>query len=100
MEETLLTFQDGTHHSVSAILAEPDRKSDRAVILCHGFLSNKESRTNLRLTQLLVAQGIGTFRFDWFGMGESEGDFSRITVATCCDQLGTRHQPDARTRVP
>lgn len=87
MQEIPLAFQDGAHHSVSAILAEPDRKSDRAVILCHGFLSNKESRTNLRLTQLLVAQGISTFRFDWFGMGESEGDFSRITVATCCDQL-------------
>ena len=26
-------------------------------------------------------------RFDWFGMGESEGEFGRITVSTCCDQL-------------
>ena len=87
MEETTLTFQDGADNSVSAILAEPDRKSDRAIILCHGFLSTKESRTNLRLTELLVAQGISTFRFDWFGMGDSEGDFGRITVSTCCDQL-------------
>lgn len=87
MEETALAFQDGASHSVSAILSEPDRKSDRAVILCHGFLSNKESRTNLRLTQLLVAQGISTLRFDWFGMGESDGDFGRLTVSTCHDQL-------------
>ena len=87
MEETPLVFQDGANHAVSTILTEPDQKSDRAVILCHGFLSNKDSRTNLRLTQLLVAQGICTVRFDWFGMGESGGDFSRMTVATCCDQL-------------
>ena len=87
MQETPLVFQDGADNTVSAILAEPAQKSDRAVILCHGFLSTKDSRTNLRLTQLLVAQGISTYRFDWFGMGESEGDFSRITVATCCDQL-------------
>lgn len=87
MEETPLTFQDGANHTVSAILAEPTQKSNRAVILCHGFLSDKDSRTNLRLTELLVAQGIGTLRFDWFGMGESEGAFGHITVATCCDQL-------------
>lgn len=87
MQETPLTFQDAANHTVSAILAEPAQKSDRAVILCHGFLSNKDSRTNLRLTELLVPQGIGTLRFDWFGMGNSGGDFSRITVATCCDQL-------------
>ena len=37
MEETPLAFQDGTGNSFSAILAEPDRKSDRAVILCHGL---------------------------------------------------------------
>lgn len=87
MQETSLTFQDGADNAVSAVLAEPVRKTDRAVILCHGFLSNKDSRTNLRLTQLLVDQGISTLRFDWFGMGESDGAFGRITVSTCCDQL-------------
>ena len=87
MAETSLTFQDAAHHAVAAILAEPERKTGRAVILCHGFLSNKDSRTNLRLTELLVAQGISTLRFDWFGMGESGGKFSRITVSACCDQL-------------
>lgn len=87
MQETPLTFQDGANNTVSAILAEPAQESDRAVILCHGFLSNKDSRTNLRLTQLLIPQGISALRFDWFGMGESGGDFSHITVATCCAQL-------------
>ncbi len=85
--EAPLAFQDGAHNSVSAILAEPAHKGDQAVILCHGFLSNKESRTNRRLTQLLVARGISTFRFDWFGMGESDGEFGHVTVSRCCDQL-------------
>ena len=87
MPETSLTFQDSEHNAVAAILAEPERKTGRAAILCHGFLSNKDSRTNLRLTELLVARGFSTLRFDWFGMGESEGKFGRITVSTCCDQL-------------
>ncbi|MDE0405151.1 MAG: alpha/beta hydrolase [Nitrospira sp.] len=87
MAETSLTFQDSEHNAVAAILAEPESQTGRAVILCHGFLSNKDSRTNLRLTELLVDQGISTLRFDWFGMGESEGEFGRLTVSTCCDQL-------------
>lgn len=87
MQETPLLFQDSEHNAVAAILTEPERKTGRAAILCHGFLSNKDSRTNLRVTELLVARGISTLRFDWFGMGESEGEFGRITVSTCCDQL-------------
>lgn len=97
--ETPLAFQDSAQNSVAATLATPARRSDhhpadhpdhhndRVVILCHGFLSNKESRTNLRLTELLVAHDIATFRFDWFGMGESGGAFRDLTVSTCCDQL-------------
>lgn len=87
MPEISLTFQDGEDNMVAAILAEPESKTGRAVILCHGFLSNKDSRTNLRVTELLIAQGISTLRFDWFGMGDSDGEFGRITVATCVDQL-------------
>ena len=54
----------------STILTEPKEDATGIVILCHGFLSNKDSRTNMRLTELLVPKGLSTLRFDWFGMGE------------------------------
>ncbi len=82
-----LSFQDSHGHLVAAILAEPPGKADGIVVLCHGFLSTKQSNTNRRLTELLVPQGISTFCFDWFGMGESEGAFADITIGRCCDQL-------------
>ena len=82
-----LDFQDSSGHKVSAILTEPSSPTDAIVILCHGFLSNKESRTNQRLTELLLDKGISTFCFDWFGMGESEGRFAELTVDVCCDEL-------------
>lgn len=82
-----LSFQDSHGHLVAAMLAEPPTKGERAVVLCHGFLSNKHSNTNRRLTELLLPQGISTFCFDWFGMGESEGAFADITLERCCDQL-------------
>ena len=82
-----LSFQDSHGHLASAILAESTEKSDAVAILCHGFLSTKQSNTNRRLTDLLVPQGVSTFCFDWFGMGDSEGSFADLTVRRCCDQL-------------
>src|SRR5207244_8137516 len=85
MEEAL-TFTDAAGHKTAGILATPEEKTDRIAVLCHGFLSNKNSRTNQALTALLLPQGIGTFRFDFFGQGESEGPFERITVSLAVSQ--------------
>ena len=60
--------------------------------MCHGFLSDKNSRTNRRLTELLVPHGISTLRFDWCGMGESQEPFSNIGLKQCEDQLDTAFQ--------
>ncbi|TAJ23073.1 MAG: alpha/beta fold hydrolase [Nitrospirae bacterium] len=86
MIEQSLTFQDPSGHRVSAILATPDQSTDRLVVLCHGFLSNKNSTTNKVLTARLAELGIGTLRFDFFGQGESDGPFERITVSLALEQ--------------
>jgi len=80
------TFEDGAGHRVAAVLAEPDRPTGRLVVLLHGFLSNKNSTTNKTLTRALLDQGIATLRFDFFGQGESDGPFERITITTALDQ--------------
>lgn len=87
--EQPLTFQDRAGHKVSAVLAEPDRQTDRIVVLLHGFLSNKNSTTNKTLTRAFLERDIATFRFDFFGQGESEGPFERITVTTALDQAAS-----------
>ena len=84
MEEAL-TFRDRAGHRVSAILSAPP-DSSAMVILCHGFLSTKNSTTNKTLTRLLNEKGISTFRFDFFGQGESEGLFEDITVSLALEQ--------------
>ncbi len=84
--EQAVTFQDAEGHKAAGILATPAEPTDRIAVLCHGFLSNKNSNTNRTLTALLVPMGIATFRFDSFGQGESEGPFERITVTTVLNQ--------------
>lgn len=85
MEEAL-TFRDPHGHSVAAILSRPDQPTTTLVLLCHGFLSGKNSTTNTTLTRLLNEQGLATFRFDFFGQGESEGPFEAITTTLAIQQ--------------
>lgn len=85
-KQTALTLEYPSGQT-AAILTEPSVKTTTAIILCHGFLSNKDSRTNIRLTELLIPKGFSTLRFDWFGMGDSSGRFADITIKTCVAQL-------------
>jgi len=79
MEEAL-TFTDRRGHRTAALLATPAEKTDRAVLLSHGFLTNKNSTTNKTLTRALTEQGLATLRYDFLGHGESDGPFENITV--------------------
>jgi pimeloyl-ACP methyl ester carboxylesterase len=85
MEQALI-FHDPAGHKVAAILTTPPVSTLQAVILCHGFLSTKNSTTNKTLARLLVDRGIATLRFDFFGQGESEGPFEKLTLSTAVDQ--------------
>ena len=84
--EDALTFRDPHGHNVAAILSRPESPTTSLVLLCHGFLSGKNSTTNKTLTRLLNEQGLATFRFDFFGQGESEGPFEAITTTLAIQQ--------------
>ena len=85
MEEAI-TFHDSQRHRIAAILSTPDEPTTRLAVLCHGFLSGKNSTTNKTLTRLLNGRGIATFRFDFFGQGDSDGPFEEITTTLALHQ--------------
>jgi pimeloyl-ACP methyl ester carboxylesterase len=87
--EESLTFHDRLGHGIAAILSTPDGPTTRLALLCHGFLSGKNSTTNKTLTRLLNEQGLATFRFDFFGQGESDGPFEKITTTLAVHQAET-----------
>jgi uncharacterized protein len=80
------SFIDPQGRAVASILTAPDGGSDRIAVLCHGFLSSKTSTTNNTLTRMLIDRGIATFRFDFFGHGESQGPFEQITNTLAVEQ--------------
>lgn len=64
------------HRPIKSIAKTP------AVVLCHGFGGTKSGRHRLyvHLAQSLSAIGITSLRFDFRGSGDSEGDFSEMTL--------------------
>jgi len=86
--EEKLVFTNSHGQKLAAVLADPAPDKHMPIaILCHGFTTQKNNDTNLALTQSLNQNGIATFRYDFFGHGESEGDFADITLTEGTDDV-------------
>lgn len=57
-----------------------------AVVLLHGFTGTKVEahRSFVKLSRALAESGMAVLRFDFRGSGDSEGDFSQMTVDREC----------------
>ena len=60
-------------------------KTDKIVIMAHGFTSNKDRPKFVKTTEKLCAAGFAVLRFDFTGSGESDKEV--ITVASQVDDL-------------
>lgn len=60
----------------------PDERAKGAVLMAHCFTCSKDVTTQSRLSRALVDAGYATMRFDFTGLGGSDGDFSATTVST------------------
>jgi uncharacterized protein len=76
-----LYFKNKKGNKLCGVLVAPDNGSHPVVILCHGFHSTKDNNTNTRLHAMLKEKNIATFRFDFYGHGESDGKFEDITIS-------------------
>jgi pimeloyl-ACP methyl ester carboxylesterase len=61
-----------------------------AVVLCHGYGSNRFEFGNVftTLARRLAAQGLAAYRFDFAACGESDGEFAELTVSDQVAQVG------------
>lgn len=86
--QTKLTFTNSKGTKLVGILSNPKSAVIiPIIILCHGFSSSKESSTYLVLEKLFNEKNIATFRFDFFGHGESSGKLEDITVTEGMDDI-------------
>lgn len=82
------TFTNSKGTTLVGILSNPKKTTDiPIIILCHGFSSSKESATYPALEKFFNEKNIATFRFDFYGHGESGGKFEDITVSEGMDDI-------------
>jgi len=79
-------FENKKGDKLCGVLSNPTESIDvGCIVLCHGFSTSKNGTTYQRLEQALNEKNLATFRFDFYGHGESEGKFEDITVSEAVD---------------
>jgi pimeloyl-ACP methyl ester carboxylesterase len=72
-------FSSSKNHELCGILSDPTGDKRLPITLL--------GRTYVRLEEILNANRVSTFRFDFFGHGESSGDFADITINEALDDV-------------
>jgi len=87
MKEKLF-FKNSKGDKLCGILSNPTTEKGKPIIvLCHGFFRSKDGNTYVGLERILNEKGISTFRFDFFGHGESGGKFEEVTTSEAVDDV-------------
>ncbi len=77
--EKVSFLSEGNH--LSGMLHLPDRDHPPCVIASHGLLSSKDSEKYIAIGHRLAGEGIALLRFDFRGIGESEGNEEDNTIS-------------------
>jgi alpha-beta hydrolase superfamily lysophospholipase len=85
--EQKLSFRNSRGLNLVGILHAPENPTSKAVIIVHGFTSNKEGSHGKipKAAERLTTMGLAVLRFDFSGCGESDPD--TITVSKQVDDL-------------
>lgn len=83
-----LTFEGSAGDTLAARLDLPDgRQVSACALFAHCFTCSKDLRAVVTIASALNAEGIGVLRFDFTGLGESEGDFADTSFASNVEDL-------------
>lgn len=100
MEHQKITFENKDGESLVAYLDQPaDNKPKGYAVFAHCFTCNKNLKAVKHISRALTNHGFGVLRFDFTGLGESEGDFadtnfsSNVTdLISACNFLDTYYE--------
>jgi uncharacterized OsmC-like protein/alpha/beta superfamily hydrolase len=88
MQFLKLSFKNETGENLAARLDLPvDEKPFAYAIFAHCFTCTKNLNAVVNISRALAREGIATLRFDFTGLGESEGDFSRTSFSSNISDL-------------
>ena len=75
-------FTGEAGHQLAAALELPDGEPAAYALFAHCFTCGKDTLAAKRISVALAARGIAVLRFDFTGLGSSEGDFANSTFSS------------------
>jgi putative redox protein len=88
MSSKKIEFPGSQGVQLSARIDEPENGITKgAVLFAHCFTCSKNLRAVGHISRTLTEHGMGVFRFDFTGLGESEGDFADTNFSSNIDDL-------------
>ncbi|MEM8861409.1 MAG: alpha/beta fold hydrolase, partial [Chloroflexota bacterium] len=87
MASKRLFFQNQNGDKIGARLDSPDGEVLAYALFAHCFTCHKNLNAVRNISSSLNAAGIAVLRFDFTGLGESEGDFADTNFSSNVDDL-------------
>jgi putative redox protein len=99
MRSERFDFAGSGGHRLAGLLQLPERDATAFALFAHCFTCGKDALAAARIARTLAELGIATLRFDFTGLGSSEGDFANTTFSSnvadlvaAADALRRTHQ--------
>ena len=80
-------FPNAQGHTLAASLDRPDGPVRAVALFAHCFTCGKDNKAARRIAEGLKLAGIAVLRFDFTGLGASEGEFANTTFSSNLDDL-------------
>lgn len=88
MQNQRIAFPGASGELLSARLGlPPDGKVRACAIFAHCFTCSKDLKAAVGISRAMTQQGLAVLRFDFTGLGESEGDFAGTTFTSNVEDL-------------
>ncbi len=87
MKSEKVVFTGSQGFELSARFDSPDENIRACALFAHCFTCGKDLNAINRIARALAADGIGLFRFDFTGLGLSNGDFANTNFSSNVDDL-------------
>jgi putative redox protein len=81
MPSRAFDFLGAEGQNLSGLIDLPDRAVHAVALFAHCFTCTKRSLAAVRVARALTTKSIAVLRFDFTGLGESEGDFADSTFS-------------------
>ena len=87
MARVKVSFQNNQGESLAGLLETPDSETKAYALFAHCFTCSKDIAAASRITRALAKKGIAVLRFDFTGLGNSDGDFANTNFSSNIDDL-------------